>query len=270
MDCNGALTLLEAYLDKELDRAEAREVERHVDGCPDCRTALTRLDALRVALRDRSLRHGAPAALREQIAAAAADAVNVNESVPPPGVQRARSALPAWWRVAAACVLAFASGAAFMHLSNSGNADDPAALVEHDLFASHWRALAAASPVDVVSSDRHTVKPWFAGKVAQAPLVQDFTEQGFPLIGGRIDYVGTRRVPVLVYRHGQHLIDVFVLPQDSAHASIASATRLGYTLDPAELGSQRAAIVSDLDARELANFGRLLAQHGSGTVAPAH
>jgi anti-sigma factor (TIGR02949 family) len=265
MDCNGALSLLEAYLDKELDRAEARELERHLDGCPDCRAALTRLDVLRLALRDRSLRHGAPAALRERIAAAAA---NTDASAVPPLAARRTRLLPAWWRVAAACVLAFASGAAFMHLSNSGHADDPAALVEHDLFASHWRALAAASPVDVVSSDRHTVKPWFAGKVAQAPLVQDFAEQGFPLVGGRIDYVGAQRVPVLVYRHGRHLIDVFVLPQEAGTTSVVSVARLGYTLDPVMLGAQQAAIVSDMDPQELANFGRLLAQQGRAASAP--
>jgi len=167
MECKNAVALLEAYLDNELDRAEARELEQHVDGCADCRAALTRLDALRLALRDQTLRHEAPAALRDRIAAAAANTAGVAESVLPPAARRARSVLPAWWRVAAACVLAFASGAIFMRL-NSGNADDPAALVEHDLFASHWRALAATSSVDVVSSDRHTVKPWFAGKVAQS------------------------------------------------------------------------------------------------------
>jgi len=267
MDCNGALSLLEAYLDKELDRAEARELERHVDGCPDCRAALTRLDALRLALRDRSLRHGAPAALRERIAAAAADA-DVS-AVPPLAARRTRS-LPAWWRAAAACVLAFASGAAFMHLSSSGNADDSEALVEHDLFASHWRALAAASPVDVVSSDRHTVKPWFAGKVAQAPLVQDFAEQGFPLVGGRIDYVGTQRVPVLVYRHGQHLIDVFVLPQGAGSAEMRPAARLGYSLDPLVLGAQPAAVVSDMDQQELVKFAQLIAARSGDGKDAAH
>ena len=265
MDCNGALSLLEAYLDKELDRAEARELERHVDGCPDCRAALTRLDALRLALRDRSLRHGVPAALRERIAAAAADA-DVS-TMPPLAARRTRS-LPAGGRAAVAGVLAFASGAAFLHLSSSGNADESEALVEHDLFASHWRALAAASPVDVVSSDRHTVKPWFAGKVAQAPLVQDFAEQGFALVGGRIDYVGAQRVPVLVYRHGQHLVDVFVLPQQAGATPVASVARLGYTLDPVMLGAQQAAIVSDMDAQELANFGRLLARQGGAASAP--
>jgi anti-sigma factor RsiW len=127
--------------------------------------------------------------------------------------------------------------------------------VERDLFASHWRALAAASPVDVVSSDRHTVRPWFAGKIAQSPRVQDFADQGFPLVGGRLDYVGAERVPVLVYRHDKHLIDVFVLPSDAPGAAMR---RDGYSLIWGTLDSERAAIVSDLDAGELARFESVL------------
>jgi len=271
MECSRAVTLLEAYLEKELDRAAARELEDHVDGCADCRAALTRLDGLRVALRDRSLRHTAPAALRERIAAAAGSVeapVPVSPAAAAP--RRHRTAAPAWWRMAAAFVLTFAAGGAFVHLWNSGKADDESALIARDLFASHWRALAAASPVDVVSSDRHTVKPWFAGKVAQAPLVQDFAEQGFPLVGGRIDYVGTQRVPVLVYRHGQHLIDVFVLPQGAGSAEMRPAARLGYSLDPLVLGAQPAAVVSDMDQQELAKFAQLIAARGGDGKDAAH
>jgi anti-sigma factor RsiW len=157
-------------------------------------------------------------------------------------------------------VLAFGAGAASVYLWTSHEPGaDAAALVAHDLFASHWRALAAASPVDVVSSDRHTVKPWFAGKVAQAPLVLDFADRGFALVGGRIDYVGAQRVPVLVYRHGQHLIDVFVLPQRAATPDAQPLRREGYTLNSITLGGEPAAIVSDMDVHELAAFGQLLA-----------
>jgi anti-sigma factor RsiW len=164
--------------------------------------------------------------------------------------------LPAWTRIAAACVLAFGAGVAAMHLWNSENGAAASTQLEHDLFASHWRALAAASPVDVISSDRHTVKPWFAGKVAQAPLVRDFAEQGFALAGGRIDYLGNTRVPVLVYKHGQHLIDVFVLPST---ANVPSAAQQeGYALNTTTLGQQPAVIVSDMDATERARFAELL------------
>jgi anti-sigma factor RsiW len=254
--------MLEAYLDKELDRRDARELEDHLDGCADCRAALTRLDELRLALRDRALRYEAPAALRARIAAATASGSATTASSSSASrlpSRRAWSSPASWQRLAAACVLAFGAGAGAVYLWTSRQpAAGEAALVAHDLFASHWRALAAASPVDVVSSDRHTVKPWFAGKVAQAPLVLDFADRGFALVGGRIDYVGAQRVPVLVYRHGQHLIDVFVLPQPAAATVAQPVQREGYSLNAISLGGQPAAIVSDMDAHELAAFGQLL------------
>jgi anti-sigma factor RsiW len=239
MECRTAHPLLEAYLDGELDRADARAVEAHLDTCAESREQLTRLDDLRRSLRDPSLRHTAPESLRRRIEASAI------------GLRRAPHA-PRWMSYAAACVLAFAAGGTAVYVLNGANAE---AQVTRDLFASHWRALAATSPIDVVSTDRHTVKPWFAGKVAQTPVVQDFADRGFALIGGRIDYVGAERVPVLVYKHGQHVIDVFVLPSG---ASIGSAAAQGYQLDAVNLGGQPAAVVSDMDAVETEKFAVLL------------
>ncbi len=254
MECKTASTLLEAYLDNELDRADMRELEAHVDGCIDCRATLTRLDELRLALRDKSLRYPAPRQLRDRIEAA--DAAEASSGQSHRVARRASRA----WRIAAACVLMFGAGGVSVHLWNSGQvAAGERAQISRDLFASHWRALAATSPVDVASTDRHTVKPWFAGKIPGSPPVQDFAEQGFPLIGGRIDYVGSQRVAVLVYRHGQHLIDVFVLPEGAPTATGKSTQMQGYTLDSVNLGNQPAAIVSDLDQQELRRFGQLLA-----------
>jgi anti-sigma factor RsiW len=100
------------------------------------------------------------------------------------------------------------------------------------------------------------VRPWFAGKVAQSPRVGDFADQGFPLVGGRVDYLGAARVPVLVYRHDRHLIDVYVLPADTPAG--APMKRDGYSLIWGTLDGERAAIVSDLDASELARFESVL------------
>ena len=248
MDCKTASAMLEAYLDNELDRADARELEAHVDDCPACRAELSRLGELRQALRDGSLRYTAPPSLRDRI---------LREKVDVP-TSPARGA-PNWMRFAAAAALAFVLGGSVVQLWNTSSARSTAnSQLVRDLFASHWRALAATSAVDVVSSDRHTVKPWFAGKIAEAPVVQDFADQGFPLVGGRIDYLDTNRVAVLVYRHGQHLIDVFVLPT-SEHDAIASAERQGYALSTAQLGTQTGAIISDMDATERARFESLLA-----------
>ncbi len=258
MDCKTAIALLEPYLDNELERAEARELEAHVDTCTQCAAALARLGDLRQSLRDQALRHTAPVELRERIRAAAAGATPSGTASPP---RRARRwAMPQWSRLAAACVLAFGAGGISVHLWNSGQS--PAAVqtqLARDLFASHWRALAAAAPVDVVSSDRHTVKPWFAGKVAESPLVRDFAEQGFALVGGRLDYIGDERVAVLVYRHGQHLIDLFVAPRAGSALMAETAEQRGYALTPVRLGDQPAVIVSDMDHEERSRFAQLVA-----------
>jgi len=229
------------YFDGELDPAATREFERHLDGCSDCRDELVALDALRSDLRDSLSRVTAPVALRERLLAISASSRPTRRS---------------WLPLAAAAALAFVVGGAATTAWHAR--EDTRDALARDLFASHWRALAATSPVDVVSTDRHTVKPWFAGKVAQAPLVRDFAADGYPLVGGRIDYIGEARVPVLVYRHGQHLIDVFVLGEADADA-IRSTNRQGYSLDPLVLGRQPAAVVSDLDAAELARFAARLA-----------
>jgi anti-sigma factor RsiW len=247
MDCRTAHDLLPLYFDGELDRVTGREFEMHLDTCADCRAALIELDALRHGLRNDTPRYLAPQALRERI------------RMQMPSARPARRVRANWLAIAASWVLAFAAGGTLMSIwKNESTTDQAQNQIARDLFASHWRALAATSPVDVVSTDRHTVKPWFAGKINDAPVVQDFAEQGFALVGGRIDYVGSRRVPVLVYRHGQHLIDVFVLPQADAAAIGKQVQLQGYVLDSVALGEQSAAIVSDMDQAELAHFAQLL------------
>jgi anti-sigma factor (TIGR02949 family) len=255
MDCKDALALLEPYLDNELDRADARALEAHVDTCAECAAALTRLGDLRQSLRDPALRHAAPPDLHERIRDAATGAVPTGIA---PRAAR-RWVMPQWSRLAAACVIAFGAGGVSVHLWNSGqDRTNAQTQVARDLFASHWRALAAATPVDVVSSDRHTVKPWFAGKVAESPLVRDFAEQGFTLVGGRLDYVGDERVAVLVYRHGQHVIDVFVAPRAASAPLVEATEQQGYALTPVRLGDQPAVIVSDMDREERSRFAQIV------------
>lgn len=249
MDCKTVTSLIEAYLDNELDRADARELEAHLESCAACRAALEKLDVLRRRLREPDLRYAAPVSLRQRVAASARAA------------DTPRHAPPVWLRYAAACVIAFGAGGLSVRLWHSAeSANAMQEQTDRDLFAAHWRALAAASPMDVVSTDQHTVKPWFAGKVPESPLVRNFAAQGFPLAGGRIDYVGGSRVPVLVYRHGQHWIDVFVLASGTP-TPVASQAQ-GYRLAPIRLGNQPAAVVTDMDATELGALVRLLASPG--------
>lgn len=249
MDCNAARELLPFYFDDELDRATSRNLETHLDGCADCAATLIELDALRQTLREHAPRYAAPQALRERL----------QSLLPKPLAAQPRRMPRRWLAIAASWLLAFAIGGATVALLRPQGAHDEDQLAR-DLFSSHWRALAATSPVDVISTDRHTVKPWFAGKVAQAPVVQDFAEQGFALLGGRIDYVGSERIAVLAYRHGQHLIDVFVLPQTNAAAIGRHVQRLGYSIDPVSLGGQPAACVSDMDEAERSRFAGLLGE----------
>jgi anti-sigma factor (TIGR02949 family) len=240
MDCKEAARLLEPYLDGELDRDSVRALEAHVDGCAECQAALANLGRVRHAMRAEAPRYAAPASLRERIRRE--DAVSTGA----PCVRR----VPSWMRLAAACFGAFVAGAAVMHFASGPGADtrDQAA---RDLFASHWRALAATSPVDVVSSDRHTVRPWFAGKVAQSPRVTDFANQGFPLVGGRGgaprrlfadlgharrracgDRFGSRRGRARALRERAHGVEVISAPTPqpttaSARARLHSGRRRG-------------------------------------------
>ncbi|MEP6897828.1 MAG: zf-HC2 domain-containing protein [Rhodanobacter sp.] len=255
MDCKIASELLPPYFDGELDRTTSRELEAHLDGCAHCRDALIGLDALRTTLREEAPRHPAPELLRARIRKEIS-----RTSVPMQSAAfAARSRHAGWLAMAASWVVMFAAGGMWMSMRNHAGANEDAqSQISRDMFAGHWRALAANSPFDVVSTDQHTVKPWFAGKVSVAPLVQDFTAQGFALVGGRIDYVGSERVPVLVYRHGHHLIDVFVLSPDHAPALDNPVQSQGYLQETVMLGGQPATIVSDMGGADLAHFAQLL------------
>ena len=263
MDCSHACALLEPYLDGELDAAEGRALEAHLDTCPGCADALSRLDALRRKLRDPALRHAAPAALRARLRGVAdATSADARTDAAHAAATPARRHAPAWWQLAAACLLGVAVGGVAFHARPGADATTAQAQLSRDLLASHWRALAASSPVDVASSDHHTVKPWFAGKLAEAPPVADFATQGFRLVGGRLDYVGGARVAVLVYAHGAHVIDVFLLPDadaDSGADAITPTVARGYALDPVTIAGQRAVIASDMERVERMRLAALLA-----------
>ena len=245
MKCEAIRPRLQAYLDRELDRASIDEIEAHLPTCAACRAELASLEELRGALRALP-RSRAPVELRERLAQA--------EDLPrleaaPRGVFRA-----GWWAMAASLLLGLGLGAGFMDW-RGGKPDEVQRLLTRDLLASHLRALAAASPLDVVSEDRHTVKPWFAGKIGESPPVIDPKSEEFPLLGGRIDYVGERRTAVVVYGHRKHIIDVYVTPD----ALQGEASQLqGYALTPCQLAGQPAWIVSDIDADSLRRFSALI------------
>jgi anti-sigma factor RsiW len=254
MNCKDAGPLLHAYLDGEMEPRAVSDLEVHLAGCAACAAELASLETLRTEIRRNAPRYAAPPALRARLAA-------IDRFAPVAEPSRDRVG----WAVAAALLLSFALGAAGMYgLGGVLFPQRSTNLVFAGLIASHLRALAAASPVDVISSDRHTVKPWFAGRVDQSPPVIDLADDGFPLVGGRIDYIGERRLPVIVYRHAQHLIDVYWFVDAPPDPDMPSMERRGFHLIAGSRDAQRAWVVSDLDPNELARFTRLL-----GTATPA-
>jgi anti-sigma factor RsiW len=191
--------LVHAYVDGELDPAHALELERQLAADPALAAERERLEALRHAIREQLPREAAPPDLVRRIEAAV-------------GLRRAAArsvAQPSWRALAASVMVAavVASGATWF-VREPGPADTTADTV----VASHLRALMAPQPADVASSDRHTVKPWFNGRIPESPRVVDLASEGFPLIGGRIDVIGRVPVPTLVYHYNRHLISLTAIP----------------------------------------------------------
>jgi anti-sigma factor RsiW len=234
--------LLHAYLDGELAPAEALAMERELASDAALAARLARLTALRT----RIAKGLPPVAVPPALAARITSALGLREQPAAPG-----RAIGEWRRLAAAIVLAagVGSGATFFALQ----APDP---VPTAVAASHIRALMAAQPTDVSSSDRHTVKPWFAGRIPQAPQVVDLTRDGFPLVGGRVDVIGTTPVPTLAYRHRQHLISLTAVPARGLAASAGQRTIDGYHLLAWSEDGVTYWAVSDLGPADLENFAR--------------
>lgn len=198
MSCNEALRL-QAYFDGELDATAAVEVERHLEGCADCALLLADLEASRKLIRQDSSYHRAGEGLRKRIAAT----LDREEGGKPASEIRAPSRHFLSGAASGAGAMALAAALVFfLYLPQA----DPLA---GDLMNAHLRSLMSDHLIDVVSSDRHTVKPWFAGHTDVSPPAADFAAQGYRLVGGRADYVDGHRAAVVVYRHGLHVINVF-------------------------------------------------------------
>jgi len=230
--------LVHAYLDGELDPVNALAFERRLTDDPALAAEYARIEALQRLIRERLPREAAPRDLRARIEAA----------VRP---QRVR---PTWQALAAsilvtACVT---SGAMFMAL-----APRTPDTVETAMVAGHIRALMAPQVADVASSDRHTVKPWFNGRIPQAPRVIDLAKQDFPLAGGRIDVVGRTPVPTLVYRHAKHVISLTQVPA-ADHPDVAPATDVvdGYNVVRWTEGGVTYWAISDMAAADLRKFAQ--------------
>jgi anti-sigma factor (TIGR02949 family) len=251
MECRHALDRLSPFLDDELDPVASREVARHVASCPDCAAALDRQRKLSESLRRDLEYHRAPDLLRARVMRDVR-AATARERAPSP------LATSSWrWLSAAAAVILVAGGTWWVASRSGGHADD---LTAREAVSGHIRSLMATHLTDVASTDQHTVKPWFAGKLDFSPPVTDFAGAGYPLVGGRLDYLQSHSVAALVYMRHKHVINVFVWPVASAQERFAPATtQQGYHVIHGTHAGMAYWVVSDLNAEELTSFARMLA-----------
>jgi anti-sigma factor RsiW len=242
MTCKSALSLIEAYIDGELDAAQAAEVQRHLDDCQDCATAHRRLTRLSTDLRTLAPRYTAPEELRNRIMQGAGRQ--------PVEIPRRRAITS--WAIAATVLLAFSAGWNAIQLQSQKNAGTA---VAQEIVSSHVRSLIGDHLLDVPSTDQHNVKPWFNGRLDYAPDVKDFAAEGFALIGGRVDYLDRRPVAALVYKRRQHVINLFVWPSTSKLAAPEAVS--GYNLVVWNRAGMEYCAVSDLNQAELHQFADL-------------
>ena len=215
MTCSEFQKRIDPFLDNEVDTATAQEMQRHLEECPDCETFFAARLALRQSLQTPELRFVPAADLRSEI-----HAQLLKEIRPPsanfnwlPRLQFPNWILPSLAGAAAVLIFWFGSTTFLSPVRSSNGANNT--LIEQ-LVSNHLRSLVGNHLFDVASSDQHTVKPWFAGKLNFSPPVFDFSDQGFKLIGGRLDYLGDEEVAAVVFQHLKHYINLFVWPQNQS------------------------------------------------------
>jgi len=249
LNCQETQNLIHAYLDGELDLVKSLEIEEHLQDCRACSQATKNHQALRTAMNAGSLYFRAPGPLRKRIESTVRQADR--SATHAPRVMPWR-----WLGVAASLVVVV-----FVTWSVTRSLSAPPAndLLAQEVVASHVRSLMPDHLADVASSDQHTVKPWFSGKLDFSPVVEDLANQGFPLIGGRLDYLDNQPVAALVYRYQQHVINLFIWPAVGASDTNATMdTRQGYHLAHWTKSSMTYWAISDLNESELQQFVQLV------------
>jgi len=242
MNCEEANILLHALIDGELDAGNAREVETHITICPNCAAQLQRFQELHKAMMSASLRFTAPKRLLARIEGTL------------PVARAARASRRS-------VIKSFALGATASALAASGllvvvmRTDDQRNILG-EVVSAHLRSLQAQHLTDVLSTDQHTVKPWFNGRLDVAPPVVDLTAQGFTLLGGRLDYVDAKPVAAIVYRRRVHIINLFCAPAPGqANRGAVMESLQGFNVRHWRENGINLWAVSDIGADELAEFG---------------
>src|SRR5579862_5638395 len=246
---------MHAHLDGELDLAGDLEVQRHIRECPRCASEYDAIRAMRTRLNDETFRYEAPAALKEKIQRA------IPVSSPSPARREAYPSRRGPWIPRAFRIAVPMAIGAMLALIIAPRAIGPASdqPIASEVVASHVRSLMGAHLMDVASTDQHTVKPWFNGRLDFSPPVTDFAKDGFPLIGGRLDYINDRPVAALVYQHGKHVINVFMWPSASDETrALRIEPMQGYNLEQTIVAGMNCWVVSDLNQVELKKFSEML------------
>ena len=246
MDCKNAQTMLDGYLDEELDPLRNLEIEDHLHGCAPCSQSYSDRQVIRSGLKTDSFYFKAPTDLRKRI----------QRSVRQAAKAEAPASWLSWLRVAmpvAATALVVLMLVPFF----AGPSSDE--LLTQEVVASHIRSLMVNHLADVPSTDEHTVKPWFNGKLDFSPPVDDLAKQGFPLIGGRLDYLNNRPVAALVYQSNKHVINVFVWPSNKPRQTSESMkAQQGYNVIRWTRSGMNFWVVSDLERNQLEKFVAML------------
>ncbi len=253
MNCTEIRTLSNAFADRELDVARSKELERHLGDCRACAQEVANIRVLSSALKSPGFYFRAPDNLKSRIRATT---VGTGETATKSRHRGDREwPWTRWrrWLVSAAAVAAFVIIAAMLVLPSGNNR------LTEEVVASHVRSMMANHLTDVASSDQHTVKPWFDGKVDFAPPIVDLTAQGFPLLGGRLDYLQSRPVAAAVYQRHKHVINLFIWPAAGNHSTRKKpGVAKGYNVLSWDASGMSYCAVSDLNPTELREFADLL------------
>jgi mycothiol system anti-sigma-R factor len=256
MSCEETLALIHGYLDGELDVVQSMQIGQHLQECSRCERVYKNNQALQSAIKSSSLYYQAPEHLAGRIRTALGQTEEAKAKSAAPKIPWQVRWRPAWGLMGIAASMALLA-VIIVRLGPWAFTHSQEDLLAQEVLASHVRSLMASHLTDVPSTDQHTVKPWFNGKLDFSPPVQDLSSQGYPLVGGRLDYLEDRPVAALVYQRRKHFINLFIWPaaQDSEQKTIA---RHGYTILHWTRGGMTYWAVSDLNSSELNEFAQLL------------
>jgi anti-sigma factor RsiW len=253
MNCQECHDYIDAYLDNELDVAATILVKQHLRDCHRCQQLLETRKAVSALLENPQVSFAAPESLLGKVQSVLPVARSAVK-------QRAGHRIVLSWfsvPLALAAAIAVMLGLIFLNQGNTFNRSQDNTLAQ-EVISSHVRSLLAAHLLDVPSTDQHTVKPWFDGKLKFAPPVHDFAERGFRLTGGRLDYLNGREVAALVYQRRLHVINLFIWPSESGRNTAAeSFTKDGYNVAHWERDGFAFWAVSDVNAEDLKTFADL-------------